>query len=90
VAVTALPPLPLDLSVKVPLVMVAGLMASLKVAVTLVVGGTLLALAAGVVLNTLGEIVSTIQVHEAGVLSTLPAASVALTWKMWVALVKLL
>ena len=67
---------------KVEVVIVAGLIASLNVATTLLIGGILVALLAGRVLNTVGAMVSTVHVHVAGVLSTFPARSIALTWKV--------
>lgn len=73
---------------KVEVVIVAGLMASLKVATTVVIGGTLVALVAGTVLKTVGAMMSTVQVHVAGVASTLPAASMALTVKVCMAFVR--
>src|SRR5262249_28318049 len=87
VAVTGLPPC-FFLTVKVEEVIVAGFIASLKLTTTVVIGGTLLALLVGVLLDTVGATVSTVQVKLAGVGSTLPAGSVALTTKVWEPLVR--
>jgi len=76
------------LSVKLVVVMVAGLIASLNVATTLLMGGTRVALLAGMVLNTVGAMVSTDHVKVAGVLSTFPAGSMALTLRVCDALVR--
>ena len=80
VAETGLPPC-FFLTVKVDVVIVAGFMASLKLTTTVVMGGTLFALVVGTVLATVGATVSTVQVRLAGVRSTLPAGSVAITSK---------
>ena len=80
-AVTGLPPC-FFLTVKVEVVIVAGFIASLKLATTVVMGGTLLALLVGAVLDTVGGMVSTVQVKLAGEGSTLPAGSVAVTLKV--------
>ena len=79
VAATGPPPPCFFLTVKVELVIVAGFKASLKFATTVVMGGTLVALVVGTVLDTVGATVSTVQVKKAGVGSTLPARSVAPT-----------
>ena len=83
-----LEPFALGLRVKVVGVMVAGFIASLKVTTTVFMGGTFEAFWAGTVLKTAGITVSTVHVHAAGVLSTLPAASVAPTWKVCTPFVK--
>lgn len=87
VAATKLPPC-FFFRVKVELVIVAGFKALLKLATTVVMGGTLVALVVGAVLVTWGATVSTVQVKLAGVGSTLPAGSVARTIKVCEALVK--
>lgn len=81
-------PVALGRSVNVEVVRVAGLMASLNTTVTLVIGGTFVALLAGVVLVTVGTTVSTVQVRLAGVGSTLPAGSVARTVNVCCAFVR--
>ena len=86
VAETGLPPC-FFLTVKVEVVIVAGFIASLKLATTVVMGGTLFALAVGTVVDTVGATVSIVQLRVAGVGSTLPAGSVARTVNVWRAFV---
>ena len=81
VAVTRLPPC-FFLTVNVELVIVAGFSASLKLATTVAMGGTLFPLLVGTVLATVGATISTVQVKVAGVGSTLPAESVARTFRV--------
>ena len=82
VAATALPPPVLGFSVKLVVLMLAAFIASLNTAVTVVAGDTLLARLAGVVLVTIGAVLSIVHVQATGVTSTLPAASVACAWKV--------
>jgi hypothetical protein len=65
-------------------------MASEKVAVMLAPGATPVKLVPGTVLVTLGGVVSTVKLRCAGLASSLPAASLALTKKVWVPLARLL
>ncbi len=74
--------LPCSTSVKVAVVSVLASMASEKVTSTLVATATSVASAGGATLSTTGAVVSTVQLRSAGVVSALPAASVARTWKV--------
>ena len=67
---------------KLDVVMVEAFMAREKVAVGATLVATPVAPAAGVFAVTVGA-VPIVQVKDAGVASVLPAASVALTWKVW-------
>ena len=71
-----------SLNVKFVVEIVEGSIASLKVAVTTTPTDISIAPSAGLVEETWGAVVSTIQVREAGVDSTLPAGSLARTSKV--------